>query len=296
MKNTIILACCLLLCLACKQKGHSEQALAASDTLETQQTPTATLLHEILDLPACESAVYDAINNRVYASMIGARKAGDGGVATVSLDGAILDKNFIDDLNDPKGIAITQDRLFVSDVTELIEADRKTGKILKKHTAPGCQFLNDVAIDPEGNVYVSDTRTSEIYLLDTNGDFKLWLADKNLDNPNGLLIQDNTMYIASWGRDSAGGRVSKIDMSTKVITVVTPDIVGNLDGIRPYDENRFIISDWQSGSIYLMHKDGTLDKVVQVGQSVGDIAYLQDKKLLLLPMNKQARLLIYELQ
>ena len=296
MKNTIILACCLLLCLACKQKGHSEQALAASDTLETQQTPTATLLHEILDLPACESAVYDAINNRVYASMIGARKAGDGGVATVSLDGAILDKNFIDDLNDPKGIAITQDRLFVSDVTELIEADRKTGEILKKHTAPGCQFLNDVAIDPEGNVYVSDTRTSEIYLLDTNGDFKLWLADKNLDNPNGLLIQDNTMYIASWGRDSAGGRVSKIDMSTKVITVVTPDIVGNLDGIRPYDENRFIISDWQSGSIYLMHKDGTLDKVVQVGQSVGDIAYLQDKKLLLLPMNKQARLLIYELQ
>lgn len=297
MKILYTLLAALLLLVSCKkQEDTARKAVNTLETVEIQKAPTATLLHEVLDLPACESAVYDSQNDRIYASMIGAREPGDGGVATVSLDGKILNKEFIAGLNDPKGIAITKDRLYVSDVTELVEADRKTGEIIKKHTAEGIAFLNDVAIGPDGTVYVSDTRTSEIYALDAAGSFTLWLADEGLDNPNGLLVQDNTMYVASWGSDPAGGRVSKIDMSTKVITTVTPEIVGNLDGIRPYDAEHLIISDWQSGNIHTMNLDGNLNKILQVGQSVGDIAYLQEKKLLLLPMNKQARLLIYKLK
>ena len=297
MRKTLLACSLLILCFACKkQEETARKAVSASATVEIQKTPTATLLHEVLDLQACESAVYDATHNRVYASMIGAREPGDGGVATVSMDGEIINKTFIAGLNDPKGIAITNDRLYVSDVTELVEADRTTGKIIKKHTADGIAFLNDVAIGPDGTVYVSDTRTSEIYALDTTGTFSLWLADAGLDNPNGLLVQGNTMYVASWGSDPAGGRVSQIDVSTKKISVVTPEIVGNLDGIRPYDQNRLIISDWKSGNIHLMTMDGTLEKLLQVGQSVGDIAYLPEKNILLLPMNKQARLLIYEVK
>lgn len=296
MKKILLSCIVLIVCFACKQKDTARQATSSSETIELQKTPTATLLHEVLDLPACESAVYDPQNDRIYASMIGGQDAGDGGVATVSLDGNLLDKEFIAGLNDPKGIAITNNRLYVSDVTELVEADRKTGAIIKKHTLEGTQFLNDVAIGSDGTIYVSDTRTSKIYALDTEGSFTLWLADDKLDNPNGLLVQGNTMYVASWGSDPAGGRVSKIDMSTKAITTVTPDIVGNLDGIRPYDDDQLIISDWQSGNIHTMNLDGTLNKVLQVGQSVGDIAYLPEKNRLLLPMNRQARLLIYELK
>ncbi len=44
------------------------------------------------------------------------------------------------------------------------------------------------------------------------------------------------------------------------------------------------------------YDDGTTQEVVQVGQSVGDIAYIKEKNLLLLPMNKQSRLLFYELK
>lgn len=296
MKKILLSCIVLIVCFACKQKDTARQATSSSETIELQKTPTATLLHEVLDLPACESSVYDPQNDRIYASMIGGQDAGDGGVATVSLDGNLLDKEFIAGLNDPKGIAITNNRLYVSDVTELVEADRKTGAIIKKHTLEGTQFLNDVAIGSDGTIYVSDTRTSKIYALDTEGSFTLWLADDKLDNPNGLLVQGNTMYVASWGSDPAGGRVSKIDMSTKAITTVTPDIVGNLDGIRPYDDDHLIISDWQSGNIHTMNLDGTLNKVLQVGQSVGDIAYLPEKNRLLLPMNRQARLLIYELK
>lgn len=290
MKPIIYAVFGLLIATSCKNNKAAE--IAQNDTA---QIPTATFITETLGLTHCESAVYDAKQDIIYASLIGEKEPGDGAIATIDLDGKLIDALFISGLNDPKGIAITEDKLYVSDINELVEADLKTGKIIKKYSHEGLEFLNDVAIDALGNVYVSDTGTSKIYQLDTQGNFSLWLAHENLDRPNGLLVQNNTMYVASWGSQPNGGRVSKIDMTTKSIDSITT-IIGNLDGIRPYDKDRLIISDWNSGMIHLVDYDGNTQQVLQVGQSVGDIAYIQEKKLLLLPMNKQSRLLFYKLE
>jgi len=290
MKHIIYAVIGLLITMGCKNNTTAEATLTEND-----KTPTATFISETLELTHCESAVYNAKNNIIYASLIGDREDGDGAIATIDTDGQLINAAFVSELNDPKGIAITEDKLYVSDVTALVEADLSTGKILKKHTLEGIQFLNDVAIDTTGNVFVSDTRTSKIYKLDTDGTFNLWLADVDLDNPNGLLIQNNTMYVASWGGQPEGGRVSKIDMTTKSIDSVTT-ILGNLDGIRPYDKERLIISDWKSGKIHLIDYNGNTEQILQVGQSVGDIAYIKEKNLLLLPMNTQSRLLFYKLE
>lgn len=300
MKSFYILAIATTLCFSCNNKTKTtapSEAIAENTSEPIQKTPTATFLTEVLGLTHCESAVYDRTNDVIYASVIGNREPGDGSIATVSTDGKLLNVQFVTGLNDPKGIAITKDKLYVSDVTELVEADIKTGKVLNKYTVEGIEFLNDVAIAPDGAIYVSDTRASKIYKLDSKGKFGLWLADPKLDSPNGLLVQGdgNTMYVASWGGAPEGGRVSKLDINTKKIETVT-EIIGNLDGIRPYDKNNLIISDWRSGKVHLMNYDGTTQEVVQVGQSVGDIAYIKGKNLLLLPMNKQSRLLFYELK
>jgi len=286
----------LFIITGCKNNKSIEVPLTeASTTPEPSKKLTVTFITETLELSHCESAVYDAKNNIIYASLIGNREDDDGSIATINTDGKLINVKFIDALNDPKGIAITKDRLYVSDVTELVEADLTTGKVIKKHTIDGIQFLNDVAIDNAGNVFVSDTSTSEIYKLDKEGNFSLWIADVALDNPNGLLIQDNIMYVASWGSQPDGGRVSRIDMTTKSIDSIS-SIIGNLDGIRPYDKNRMIISDWNSGNIHLIDYNGNIEQILQVEQSVGDIAYIKEKDLLLLPMNKQNRLLFYKLK
>lgn len=57
-----------------------------------------------------------------------------------------------------------------------------------------------------------------------------------------------------------------------------------------------IISDWNSGNIHLVDYNSNVEHVYQVGQSIGDIAYIKEKDLLLLPMNKQSRLLFYKLK
>lgn len=298
MKSFYIVATASLLCFSCNNttKTTTPSTDIAESTPEViQKTPKATFLTETVGLTHCESAVYDKDNDVIYASLIGNREPGDGSIATVRTDGTLINAQFVSGLNDPKGIAITKDKLYVSDVTELVEADLTTGKVLNKYTADGIEFLNDVAIAPDGSIYVSDTRTSKIYKLDNEGTFDFWLADPKLDNPNGLLVQGDTMYVASWGGAPEGGRVSKFDINTKKIESIT-EVIGNLDGVRPYDKNHLIISDWRSGKVHIMNYDGTTQEVVQVGQSVGDIAYIKEKNLLLLPMNKQSRLLFYELK
>ena len=68
-------------------------------------------------------------------------------------------------MNAPKGMAISSDssKLYVSDITDLVEIDIANGKIINRYNAPGSAFLNDVVSDGQGNIYVSDTGTNTIY-------------------------------------------------------------------------------------------------------------------------------------
>lgn len=258
------------------------------------------LIAEVQHLAHCESVVFDADRNVLYVSVQGEKEPGDGSIAKVSLDGKILEANFISGLNDPKGIALFKDQLYVSDVTELVEADLNTGKVLQRYPGKKAEFLNDVAVDKDGNVYVSDMATSSIYKLDLDGNFENWFSSDALEDPNGLLVEDNTIYIAAWGKrnkDNASGnpkgRMLRLDIPSKKITPITADPLGNLDGLQSYDDDSFLVSDWSTGSLYKISKDGTVSPFFSVEPSVGDILYLPSKQLLGLPMNKQNKLLLY---
>ncbi|EDP95870.1 hypothetical protein U8527_12135 [Kordia algicida OT-1] len=290
-----------MLIFACK----SEKKDAEKVPKEEQKAIVlkSKLLHEVNGLTHCESIVYDENKNILYASLIGNREAGDGSVATVSLEGKVIDTMFVKGLNDPKGIAITDDKLYVSDVTELVEADINTGEIIKKHTLEGIKFLNDVAIAHDGTVYVSDTFNSSIYALKTDGTFSEWLNSEALEHPNGLLKVENNMYVSAWGnmvgpdgKKKQSGNFLKVNMETKEITKVSKDTLGNLDGVQIYDKDNFIISSWRTGKIMKINNNGAVEDVLTVGISVGDILYIPEKKLLALPMNRQNQLLIYKLQ
>ena len=87
------------------------------------------------------------------------KKDGNGGVATLTLDGKMINPKWVEGLNAPKGLVISRGHLFIGDVDELVEVDLKEGRVLAKHAAPGGKLLNDTAADADGNVYVSDTLT-----------------------------------------------------------------------------------------------------------------------------------------
>jgi sugar lactone lactonase YvrE len=262
-----------------------------------------SLIRETNELPAAESVVYDKEKNILYVSCQAADEPGDGSIAKVSLEGEILNPKFTAGLNNPKGIAIVGDKLYVADLLELVEINRETGDIIKKYTEDSVKFLNDVTVDKDGNVYVSDMFNSAIYKLDKDRNFKEWFISPEMENPNGLLAIGDEIYLAGWGRFTDGkpafapkGCFQKINMNTMEITKISADTLGNLDGIQVNDENSFIVSDWRGGKVFRIAKTGETVELLALEQGVGDILFLPEKGLLVLPMKKQNQILFYEVK
>lgn len=102
-------------------------------------------------------------DRKVFVTVIGEfDKDGDGAVMVVEPGGKAVP--FVTGLDDPKGIAVFQKWLFVTDKTKLllIDATAKEPKAVvfaaaEKFPVPPI-FLNDVTVDPEnGLIYVSDS-------------------------------------------------------------------------------------------------------------------------------------------
>lgn len=234
-----------------------------------------------------ESVVFDEDREFVYISNIGEKEPGDGFISKANIDGDVLDLNWITDLNDPKGLLIQDHLLYVSDNTDLVIMDIESGNITSRIEVEGAKFLNDITADEEGNIYISDTGNSSIYILKQGSDeVTQWLSTEELEFPNGLLVVDDYIYVAAWGSED-GGNLLKVDLDTKEITRISEKPIGNLDGIQLNDNNNFYISDWATGDVYEIDRKGKSNKILTSETSAGDILFHSDSGKMVLPMNRQ---------
>ncbi len=214
-----------------------------------------------------ESALYDAKRNVIYVSNVNGdpfKKDDNGFISKVSPDGKMLNLDWVTGLSAPKGLGLFGDKLFVADVDGLIEIDINSGKILKRHLVAGAKMPNDVAVGEDGIVYMSDMVDHAIYEF-KDGKFSLLIKDQKLKSPNGLLVQGDKLYVASWGIMTAGfktevpGAVKTVNLKNLKISDVTKPL-GNLDGIEAGLDGDFWVTDWLSGTLY--HGKGSSYKVV----------------------------------
>jgi hypothetical protein len=71
-------------------------------------------------------------------------KNGQGFISKVSpTNGTIVELNWVTGLNAPKGMAVSDDssKLYVSDITDLVEIDIVSGQITNRYTVPESTFL-----------------------------------------------------------------------------------------------------------------------------------------------------------
>lgn len=243
-----------------------------------------------------ESVIYHPGTDALFVSNVnGSPDAvdGNGFISQLSVDGKVLSLHWMDELNAPKGLALNGDYLYVADINELVVIDIANKKIVQRYPAEGAQFLNDVAVDKHGHVYVSDMMTNRIYRL-TNDEFKLWFDDPQLESPNGLLVEHDSLIVGSWGKMTNGlatdipGHLKKIDLNTLEITSLgdkTP--IGNLDGVEADGMGNYLVTDWIGGRLLLVSPNGSSETLIEFEQGSADHTVMPEKNLVIVPMMLQ---------
>ena len=210
----------------------------------------------------------------------------------LDLDGNIKSLEWVTGLNAPKGSALFQNTLYVSDIDQLIAIDMPSGKIKNRYPAEGALFLNDVAIDAGGNVYVSDMSdaNSVIYKL-VQGRMTKWLYGPEIQKPNGLYMEAKRLVVGN----SGDGTIKAIDLETKKITAIAK-VGSGIDGLRSDGKGNYFISDWQ-GRTSFVSSTGQVSVLMDTRAekiNAADLEYIKDMQLLLIPTFFDNRVVAYK--
>ena len=229
-----------------------------------------------------ESVQFDPQGKRLFVANMNKVNVenpdGDGFISVLSTDGKIKTLQWATGLNDPKGMGILKNSLFVADLKDLVEIDLKTGKILNRHAAVNSIMLNDVSVSPKGEVFVSDSRGHKLYRY-ADGKMELFLDDPNLQGPNGVFAEKDQLIVASAG----SGNLWKMDYASKKYTswAMTNKTA---DGILRYGDD-YLISCWH-GEVYYVKPDGKVWKLIDSKNpqvNTADFGYIPQTKTVLIP-------------
>jgi sugar lactone lactonase YvrE len=232
-------------------------------------------------LEAPESAYFDAKTNLLFVSNINGGpldKDKNGYISIYRTSGELVSKKWVSGLSAPKGMRSAGSTLWVSDIDRVVSIDINSGKILKKYKVEGAKFLNDVAISSDGTVYISDMFTNTIFQLKDEV-VSVLLKSEELENPNGLLVVNDTLFVTTWGpglsmkdfSTTAPGRLLAINRKTLEITKES-ERLGNLDGLEVDELGHFYVSDWIAGKIFkINHNSNKVTLIYQGNQGVADI-------------------------
>ncbi|MCE2757688.1 MAG: ATP/GTP-binding protein [Chitinophagaceae bacterium] len=204
-----------------------------------------------------ESVYFDEKNEKIYVSNIEGKgpwdKDGKGSIALLTLNGKVLNPQWITGLHAPKGM------------------------VVKKVFVDGAQGLNDITTDRMGNIFVSDSKTKKIFYIGLfKGDVKVYT--EGLAGPNGLYYSDHTLYLVD-----AGGfyRLGKNREKILIVDGMSTDT----DGIEQVDEKNFLVSCW-SGVVWLINTNGQKTKLLDTkaeNVNAADIGFDKRNKIVYVP-------------
>jgi hypothetical protein len=264
--------------------GEGTTAAAASPTPSLQKAwETDTLLTTV------ESTLFDPAAGVVYASNIEghhSKKDKKGSITKMKPDGSVTQLKWVTGLNAPKGMALLNGKLFVTDIDELVEINVAGGKIDKRYPVAGAKFLNDAATDGL-NVYFSDSETGKVHRL---AEGKVSTFAEGFAGINGLGFDDKDQLFILDGKG-----LRKYNPADKTSQFVNEVVTGG-DGLVIIDDSTYIASRWQ-GEIYLVKngKEHLLLDTKADSSNTADIDYIPAEKLVLVPTFFKNKVVAYKL-
>lgn len=231
----------------------------------------------------------------IYVTSLGEfDKGGDGSVMVVA-DGVA--KPFASGLDDPKGIAFTQDALFVADKDRIWRIDHKgkaTVFVAADKFPSKPRFLNDLCADEKGTLYVSDSGNLQgsggaIFRISPDGNVKLVTDStkaKGLNAPNGLACDgpDHLLML-----DFGSGELQRVNLADGKMVRQATGYPGG-DGLAIDRNGKIFISQWTTGEVSVLGRESHAPTTIGKFESAADICLDEANQRVLVPDMKAGTL------
>jgi hypothetical protein len=222
-----------------------------------------------------ESAVYDPAGGVCYVSNY--FNEGREYISKISPAGEVLAREWVTGLRMPTGMCVKNGTLYAVDRTGLNVIDVSKAKIEEKIPLPGVRNPNDVAVDGDGNLYISDTPGNAVYRY-SGGRLEKWL--EGLDGPNGLCCERGRLLVGQ-----NGGILAAALGSGEVTLIANFEPGSNIDGLELDGRGNILASDYR-GKMYVVHPDGTKTRLLDTstpGASIADFAFIPGREVVIIP-------------
>lgn len=265
---------------------------------ETAAAPLAASAKTLTGLTMPESSIVHA-DGRVFITEIGGYgKNGDGKVTVLNTDGTTA--TLVDGLDDPKGIDLYNNQLYVADLNKVLRIDLDGKKTVFAKTADfqgTPTFFNDIEIDGLGNVYVSDSgddngKYAAIYQITQAGKVSQLLDENSgIKRPNGLLMDGpNKLLVADFGSGKLFQMTFNAESGKSKLTLLNSGF-GAADGLVRDSDGLLYISDWGGGKVWQLSEPKATPQLISQGhQASADISLSVDGKFILMPDMKAGSL------
>lgn len=239
-----------------------------------------------------ESVIYDPTNDIIYVSNINGdptEEDSNGFISKLGIKGNVVELEWFTGLNAPKGMGINADTLFVADVNRVVKIDTRLEEIIAIYNADGASFLNDITIDDNGRVFISDSGLGAIFLLEGEK-IDVFLPKGTFERSNGLFWINNELYVGT------KGKIKSVNPENKRHRDVI-EVDGGIDGLEIWKGQFFVFSDW-SGKVQLADLTGNsrvLFDTTPISINAADIEVIGKSDLLLVPTFFDNRVMAYQI-
>jgi len=192
-------------------------------------------------------------------------KNGNGFISRLNMDGTVDEMRYIGGaskgktLHSPKGMEVVDGRLYVADIDKLHVYELKRNKFIYNVNFGDfpVKHLVDVALGPDGALYVTDSPGNAIYRIDVakQHEVTLFASGDILGQPHGICWYParQIFIVAGWG----SGQLTEFDRSGK--RQILPSIfLSGLEGCVSDNYGNIYVSSKSLGTVFRITSDFAL--------------------------------------
>jgi sugar lactone lactonase YvrE len=282
----------------------------AAPTPAAEPAPPATVWRITDGISTPESVLYDAAADRYLVSNINGSPVdadNNGYITEISGDGKVTKAKLVEGgaklkLSAPKGMGLVGNVLYVTDINTVRKFDAKTGAPKGEIAVKDASFLNDLAVAPDGRVFVSDSSIKPgekgfdplggdaVYVIDKAGKVKPLAKSKDLKGPNGLLVVNDGVLVNTFLSDE----IYRLD-AEGAVKDVTKLPTGGLDGFIQVGDS-LLVTSWGGEKIYKGKLGGKFEPVLSGLKGAADIGYDSKRNRVIVPRFMDNAVEAYEIK